>query len=235
MLMPAMPDRFMIAIPAKDAEKTVGKVVAQCKQLLPDVVVVDDGSTDRTGEVARANGATVLVHEVNRKKGAALKTAFSHALQNSYTAVITLDADGQHLPTEIPKLIRAREDTQGDLIIGSRAHLFENMLPRRRRANRFSAWAVGFAAGADVDDAQSGFRIYSDRLIGTIRAGSDGFDFENEIIVRAGRAGFKIVMVPVDLGFVDGIPTSHYKPVKDTAKIFWTVTRTAVGLLFSRS
>lgn len=229
-----MPDKFMIAIPAKNAQNTVGKVASDCRKILPDVVVVDDGSTDRTGDAARAAGATVLRHEVNRRKGAALKTAFGHALQHGYTAVITLDADGQHLPSEIPKLMEARERTGADLIIGSRAHLFEGMLGRRRRANRFSAWAVGVAAGAKVDDAQSGFRIYSERLLRTVQGKSDGFDFENEIIVRAGRAGLKILMVPVDLGFVDGIPTSHYKPVKDTLRIFWTVTRTAFGVMFSR-
>lgn len=229
-----MSDLFLVAIPAKDAEKTVGRVVSECRRILPDVLVVDDGSTDRTGEVAREQGATVLRHEVNRRKGAALKTAFAYALEKGYTAVITLDADGQHLPGEIPKLMKARERTEADLVIGSRAHLFEGMVARRRRANRFSANAVSFAAGARVDDPQSGFRIYGDRLLRTIRAGSDGFDFENEIIVRAGRGKFKIVTVPIELGFVDGVPTSHYKPVKDTARIFWTVTRTAVGLLFER-
>jgi glycosyltransferase involved in cell wall biosynthesis len=225
----------MIAIPAKDAEKTIGSVVAACRKIVPDVVVVDDGSRDRTGEVARAAGAYVITHPTNRRKGAALKTAFTHAITNGYTAVITLDADGQHLPADIPKLIEGFERSGGDLIIGSRAHLMPQMIARRRRANRFSAWAVGFAAGAPVDDAQSGFRIYSERLLRTVNATSDGFDFENEIIVRAGRAGLKIVMVPIDLGFVDGVPTSHYKPVKDTARIFWTVTRTAFGLLLRRS
>ena len=93
---------------------------------------------------------------------------------------------------------------------------------------------AGTHAGARVDDAQSGFRIYGQRLLRTIHAASDGFDFENEVIVRAGRAGLLIVMVPVDLGFIDGLSTSHYKPLKDTIRIFWTVSRTAVGLLFER-
>jgi glycosyltransferase involved in cell wall biosynthesis len=229
-----MADRFLIAIPAKNAEQTVGKVVSDCRRILPQIVVVDDGSSDRTGEVARSAGAHVIRHPVNRRKGAALKTAFAYALEQGYTAVITLDADGQHLPAEIPKLMEARERTGADLLIGSRAHLFAEMLPRRRRANRFSARAVGFAAGAPVDDAQSGFRIYSERLLKTIKGRSDGFDYENEIIVRAGRAGLKIVMVPVNLGFIDGVPTSHYQPVKDTLRIFWTVTKTAFSLLFGR-
>lgn len=229
-----MSERYIVAIPAKDAERTVGKVVAEARRIVPDVLVVDDGSSDRTGEVARAAGAHVIRHEVNRRKGAALKTAFRYALDCGYSAVITLDADGQHLPSEIPKLIKAHQQTGADLLIGSRAHLFQGMIPRRRRANQFSAWAVGFAAGARVDDAQSGFRIYGERLLRTIQAHSDGFDFENEVIVRAGRAGLRIVMVPVELGFVDGVATSHYKPLKDTFHIFWTVSRTAVGLLFER-
>lgn len=230
-----MADRYLIAIPAKNAEPTVGTVVSECRRILPEIVVVDDGSTDRTGEAARAAGAHVIRHQVNRRKGAALKTAFAYALEKGYSAVITLDADGQHLPAEIPNLMAARERTGADLVIGSRAHLFEGMLPRRRRANRFSARAVSFAAGAPVDDAQSGFRIYGGRLLTTIKGRSDGFDFENEILVRAGRAGLRIVMVPIELGFVDGVPTSHYKPIKDTLRIFWTVTKTAFSLLFRRS
>jgi glycosyltransferase involved in cell wall biosynthesis len=230
-----MTEKYLVAIPAKNAEKSIGNVVSEARRVVPNVLVVDDGSSDRTGEVARTAGATVVRHEVNRKKGAALKTAFDHALKNGYTAVITLDADGQHLPSDIPNLIAVYEQEQADLVIGSRAHLFEGMVPRRRRANRFSAWAVGFAAGAkSVDDAQSGFRVYSDDFIRQIHGKSDGFDYENEVIVRAGRAHLKIVMAPINLGFIDGVSTSHYKPVQDTLKIFWTVSRTAVGLLFEK-
>lgn len=214
--------KVVALIPALNAGRTLPAIVAEARRQLEPVVVIDDGSSDRTGDVARAAGAIVLRHEMNRGKGAALKTGFAWALQNGYEGVITLDADGQHLPSEIPKFLAAR----GDLIIGGRAHLFQHMLPRRRNANRFSAWCISKCAGVHVPDSQSGFRFYSANLIRAVQLRADGFDMESEVIVRAGRRGFRIVTIPIDLGFVDGISTSHYKPLKDTLRIAWTVTRT---------
>jgi glycosyltransferase involved in cell wall biosynthesis len=218
--------KTLAIIPALNAERTLPKVLDEARRQIEPVVVIDDGSSDRTGDVARAGGAVVLRHERNRGKGAALKTGFAWALQNGYDGVVTLDADGQHLPSEIPKFLREREIGGADLIIGGRAHLFQHMLPRRRNANRFSAWCISKCAGVPIPDSQSGFRYYSADLIRAMKLRADGFDMESEVIVRAGRRHFRIVTIPIELGFVDGIATSHYKPLKDTLRIAWTVTRT---------
>ena len=220
-----MSERTLVVIPALNAERTVADVIRGCREVADEILVIDDGCSDRTAGVARDAGAVVVSHDVNRGKGAALKTGFSYALQRGYGAVITLDADGQHLPREIPKFLAARAETSGDLIIGGRSHLFHQMLPRRRMANRFSAWSIGGLSGTGVTDSQSGFRLYSSNLLLKARLRTDGFDLESEVIVRAGRDGFKVVTIPIDLGFVDGLSTSHYKPVADTLRIFWTVTR----------
>jgi glycosyltransferase involved in cell wall biosynthesis len=218
--------KYAVIIPALNAEQTLAKVVVDARNELEPVLVIDDGSSDRTSEVARAAGATVLRHEVNRGKGAALKTGFAWALERGVEGVITLDADGQHLPREIHKFIDARETSRADLIIGGRAHLFGGMLPRRRNANRFSAWSISKAAGVRVTDSQSGFRFYSAELLRSLKLRTNGFDMESEVIVRAGRTGLRILTIDIDLGFVNGISTSHYKPLKDTLRIAWTVTRT---------
>ena len=223
-----MAERIVVVIPAYNAAQTVGAVVRASKDHIGQVVVIDDGSRDETASVAAAAGATVLRHELNRGKGAALKTAFAHALERGYDAVITIDADGQHLPHEIPKFIRCRAETGADLIIGGRAHLFEEMIPRRRMANRFSAWTIRWASKTDITDAQSGYRLYSAALLRGVRLRTDGYDLESEVIVRAGRAGFRVVTTPIDLGYVDGVATSHYKPLKDTLRIAWTVFRARV-------
>lgn len=212
-------------IPALNAERTLPRVVEEARKQIEPVVVIDDGSSDRTGDVARAAGAMVLRHDVNRGKGAALKTGFAWALENGYDGVITLDADGQHLPSEIPKFVRERETGGADLIIGGRSHLFGEMIPRRRNANRFSAWCIAKSSGVPITDSQSGFRFYSEKLLRGLALRTDGFDLESEVIVRAGRRGFRIVTIPIELGFVDGESTSHYKPLKDTLRIAWTVTR----------
>lgn len=223
-----MSERVAVIIPALNAEPTLGPVVREARTHLDSVVVVDDGSSDATGAVARNAGAVVLRHEVNRGKGAALKTGFAWAKANGFDGVITIDADGQHLPSEIPKFFRIRADTKADLIIGGRAHLFHGMLPRRRMANRFSAWGIALASRTAVSDSQSGFRYYAMPMLDAVPLRTDGFDMESEVIIRAGRRGFRIVTIPIDLGFVDGISTSHYRPVKDTVRIFLTVVRTLV-------
>jgi glycosyltransferase involved in cell wall biosynthesis len=209
-------------IPAYDAVSTLAPVIEEARLSFP-VVVVDDGSVDGTGELAARLGATVLRHPQNRGKGAALKTGFAWAMENGLEGVVTLDADGQHLASEIPRFLEARRETGADLIIGSRRHLFGGMLPRRRLANTFSAWAITWASGVRVDDSQSGFRFYSTRLMREVALRSTGFDLESEVIVAAARRGLKIVTIPIDLGFVDGLSTSHYRPLADSIRIAWTV------------
>jgi glycosyltransferase involved in cell wall biosynthesis len=223
-----MTERICIAIPALNAARHVGPVIEEARRLNRDVVLVDDGSSDDTARVAESAGAKVLRHAVNRGKGAALKTAFTWALQQGFDSVITLDADGQHLAAEIPKFVEARASSGADLIIGGRAHLFGQMLPRRRFANRFSARMIALVSGSVVTDSQSGYRLYSRNLLEKLTLRADGFDMESEVIVRAGRAGLRVVTIPIELGFVDGVATSHYKPIKDSLRIAWTVLKTRV-------
>lgn len=221
-----MTERVAVIIPALNAERSIDPVIRAALEQLPTVAVIDDGSTDNTGQVAKESGAIVLRHEVNRGKGAALKTGFAWALENGFDGVITLDADGQHLPREIPKFIEARDKTGADLIIGGRAHLFDQMLPRRRMANQFSAWVIGSVSRTGVTDSQSGFRFYSARLLKMLPLRSEGFALESEVIVRAGWAGMRVINIPIELGFVDGLSTSHYRPVMDTIRIAVVVFRT---------
>ena len=217
--------RVLVIIPALNAEPSIGRVIAECRAVCEQVVVVDDGSTDGTARVAREAGADVVSHPKNRGKGAALKTAFAYALDHGFDAVVTLDADGQHLPKEIPKFVAAREQTGAHLVIGGRAHLFQEMLPRRRFANRMSSWFIARVSKTGVTDSQSGFRLYSAELLRSVHLHSDGFDLESEVIVRAGCNHFKVITIPIDLGFVDGLSTSHYKPLQDSLRIAWTVFR----------
>ena len=226
--------RVAVLIPALNAANTLEPVVRGALEQIETVVVIDDGSADGTADVAARAGATVLKHEVNRGKGGALKTGFAWACQHGFDGVITLDADGQHLPSEIPKFLDCHGKTGGDLIIGGRAHLFGQMLPRRRMANRFSAWSIAFASGTNITDSQSGYRYYSTRLLRGLKLRSNGFAMESEVIVRAGRGGFKVLTTPIDLGFVDGQSTSHYKPLKDTVRIFGVVFVTLFECLLRR-
>lgn len=215
-------------IPAYNAVRWIGGIVSESRRHLADVFVVDDGSVDGTGEVAAAAGAVLLRHEVNRGKGAALKTGFARILADGFDAVITLDADGQHLPAEIPRFAAEAEKHDAALVIGSRRHLFPGMVKRRRLANSFSAWTISAASRVSIPDSQSGFRLYTAELLRRLRIDANGFDAESEVIVRAGRMGFRIVSIPIELGFVDGVATSHYRPLADTIRIAFRVVRTVL-------
>jgi glycosyltransferase involved in cell wall biosynthesis len=211
------------AIPAYQAAPSIGAVVRGTLRTLPEVLVVDDGSTDATAAEARRAGARVLSFPANRGKGAALAAAFRDLFGRGCEGVITLDADGQHLPEEIPKLLAAA--AEADLVLGIRDHLFCDMSPLRRASNRLSSQAISFAAGQCFTDIQTGFRFYSRRLVEAVGFPEARFEAESAVVVRAARRGFRVVTVPVRLGFADGRTTSHYRPLLDSLRIAGAVTR----------
>lgn len=213
-----------IAIPAFQAEPSIGDIVRRSLEELPDVLVIDDGSSDDTAGEARRAGAEVISVPVNRGKGDALEVAFKELFGRGFSAVITLDADGQHLPEEIPVLIEA---TRGgaDLVMGTREHLFAEMSRLRRFSNRLSSRAISLVAGQALDDVQTGFRYYTKPLIDRIGFPEARFEAESAVVVRAVRHGFRVATVPVRLGFADGRLTSHYRPMIDSLRIATAVTR----------
>ena len=212
-----------ITIPAYQAAPSIGDVVRSSLAVLPQVLVIDDGSDDGTAEEARRAGAEVLSQPVNRGKGDALERAFAELFGRGHSAVITLDADGQHLPEEVPKLL-ARANGGADLVLGTREHHFARMSRVRRLSNRLSSRAISLVAGWPLDDVQTGFRLYSRRLIETVGFPESRFEAESAVVVRAARGKFRIATVPVRLGFADGRTTSHFRPVIDSLRIAAAVT-----------
>ena len=205
------------AIPAYQAAPSVGAVVRGTLAQIRETLVIDDGSTDATAEQARAAGARVISFATNRGKGCALRAAFDDLFGRGAAGVVTLDADGQHLPEEIPRLLAAASGA--DLVLGVRDHLFAQMSRVRRTSNALSSRAISFAAGLELGDVQTGFRYYSRRLYETVGFPESRFEAESAVVVRAGRRGLKVVAVPVRLGFADGRLTSHYRPLLDSLRI----------------
>lgn len=219
-----------IAIPAYQAAPSIGDVVRRALGELDDVLVVDDGSTDATLAEAQAAGARTLRHPSNAGKGTALRSAFDDLFGRGVRAVVTIDADGQHLPEEVPRLL-ATWRQGADMVIGSREHLFEAMSPVRRKSNRWSSYLISVAAGQPLADVQCGFRLYTGDLIRSTGFPESRFEAESAVVVRAIRKGFRIDTVPVELGFADGRVTSHYRPVVDSLRIFHAVCRARLGRL----
>lgn len=216
--------RAAIAIPAYDAGRTVGAIVRRALATGLPVLVIDDGSSDRTAKEAAAAGARVLSHAANLGKGRALRTAFEALFAEGCDAVVTLDADGQHPPEEIPRLLEPLA-RGADLVLGTRRHLFAGMTRLRRASNSISSGLISLVAGEDLEDAQTGFRVYTRRVIETTGFPEPRFEAESAVLVRAARRGFRIARVPIRLDVVDGTSTSHYRPLIDSFRIAGAVTR----------
>jgi glycosyltransferase involved in cell wall biosynthesis len=214
--------KSVVVIPAYDEARTIRELVQRVLACCPEVVVVDDGSRDGTGEAVAGLGATLLRHEINRGKAAALATGFEWALARGAEAVVTLDGDGQHRPEDIPRLLAAAETYPGRLVIGAR--LFgRQAYPRARNfANAFADFWVAWAAGHPLADSQSGQRVYPARLlraVADLHERSRGFTFESEVVIRAALHGFTTVAVPIGaIHHVNG-RRSHFRPLRDTARI----------------
>ncbi len=195
-------------IPAHDEASRIGPVVARSATHLP-VLVVDDGSSDRTADVARSCGAEVIVQRPNQGKGAALRAGFRAAIERGAGAVVTLDADGQHDPDEIPRFLEALGRRPLDLIVGERD--FRRMPVVRRVSNTLGGAAFSWAVGTRVPDNQSGYRLVSRRLMEALEDSAEpGFEFEVEMLTTCIRRGWPIGWVPIRTIYA-GEP-SHIRP-----------------------
>jgi glycosyltransferase involved in cell wall biosynthesis len=215
--------KVIAVIPARDAAATVGEVVRGLRRVLPtaEVVVVDDGSTDATGERAKDAGAIVVRHAENLGKGAALESGFGEALRRGADAVIAMDADGQHDPTYAPRLLEALE--RADLVVGSRERDRTGMPWLRRATNDVTTWFVSFLARRRIPDSQSGYRAIRASVIRAIRPQSRRFEYESEFLIATARAGFTIGEAPVPTLY--NAPGSHIHPLRDTLRFIRLVIR----------
>lgn len=213
---------ILALIPAYNEETHVAQVVRKSKQYLP-VLVVDDGSTDHTAARAEEAGAIVLRQTPNQGKGAALRAGFQYALDQAYDAVITLDADEQHDPDEIPLFLDAYAERGSDLIIGARR--FRYMPIVRRTSNSIGTLLFSWAIGEHMPDNQSGYRLVSRRLMeATTESREMGFHFEVEQIVTCVINGFRLDWVPIRTIYAG--ETSHVRPLEHVPNFFRLVWQT---------
>ena len=215
-------ERITALIPAYQEGPRIAAVVEAVARHLP-VVVVDDGSTDDTAERAGSAGATVLRQVPNAGKGAALRSGFRDALAAGSIAVVTLDADGQHDPAEIPAFLAVFGERRPGLIVGRRD--FSEMPPARRASNVLGGVALSVALGRDVPDNQSGYRLIGRELMQAMLPSDElGFEFEVEMIARCIALGLPIDWVPIRTIYA-GEP-SHIQPWRHFRE-FLRVTRKA--------
>ncbi len=206
--------RVAVVIPAFQATATIGDVVTRTRATLPDaqVIVVDDGSTDGTGEEGRGKGASVLTHPRNRGKGVALRTGIARACADDADLIVTLDADGQHPSEEIPRLLAPLAEGRADLVLGARRR--DGVMPLSRRfTNWLSATLASRIAGQRLHDAQTGFRAFTRAVVERIQPAGDRYEYEANFLLDALRAGYRVASVEVPTIYG---PRSHFRSWTDT-------------------
>jgi glycosyltransferase involved in cell wall biosynthesis len=222
--------RTCALIPAFNEAPYIAKVVEGARQYVEEVVVIDDGSTDGTAELARAAGATCLQLPRNCGKASALRAGIDFAREHNFPYLITLDGDGQHLPEDIPVMLRVAEETGADLVIGTRC--FDRALMPRSRyfSNIVGSRLASALVGCKIRDSQSGFRLFRlDKLAGA-KLRSRFYELEMEILIKMARSGCTIAHAPVRMIYDDGQARSKMKPVRDTVRVcLWSLAFRFLG------
>lgn len=216
--------KLVCVSPAFNEERTVASVVEKASRYVDEVIVVDDGSTDNTRKKALEAGAIVISHPRNLGKGAALKTGFKIALERGADVIISIDADGQHDPDEIPRLISAMERGNFDIVIGSRFLGDISSMPTPRIfSNTITSSFLRLFFGIPVTDSQSGFRAFKRKVIESVSFSDPRFAAETEILINAKQKGFKIGEVKIKT--IYGEEKSKMRIVEDTLRWIKLVTK----------
>jgi len=212
---------ILVCIPAYNEAKMIGSIVSMAKTYATEVIVCDDGSIDSTAEVAKSSGATVVRHDKNKGYGAAIKALFDVAREKNADVMVTLDSDGQHMPEQIPYLLKPILRDGYDIVLGSRFlddHDREKV-PRYRSIGIKTITRLAHVASYDnITDAQSGFRAYSKRAISNMKLYEEGMSVSTEILQRAKEKNLRIKEVPVTVRY-DVEDASTHNPALHGIKV----------------
>jgi len=196
----------MAGIPCHNTQSSIGNVVSTARKYVDQVIVVDDGSYDGTAEVAKAAGALVVSHGVNRGYGEAVRACFETAKTNGADILVTIDGDGQHNPEEIPLLLAPILNREADVVVGSRFLTNKTNMPRYRKFGiNVITFLFNLGSKTKVSDAQSGFRAYSKEIIETCLLSEEGMSVSIEILEQARRKGAIIKEVPISCAYSPSI------------------------------
>lgn len=221
--------RPFVVIPCLNEEQAIGELLKGVLHHCADVVVIDDGSTDRTADIVAALPVTLIRHDARRGKGEALRAGFRKALELGASGVLTMDGDGQHDPADLPRILAAARQFPDALVIGARMLGRECQPKARRRANDFADWGIGWGCGRPVADTQSGQRWYPRAAVALVDLPAQDFVFEAAILIAASRdLDMPIVSIPIACRYDSGARHSHFRPVRDVLRItLYTIGRIA--------
>ncbi|GAA0682965.1 glycosyltransferase involved in cell wall biosynthesis [Dyella sp. SG562] len=211
---------WCVLIPCLNEEAAIESVVGAAIALGAPVIVVDDGSDDRTPDIVARLPVTLLRHERRRGKGEALRTGFREALRQGFDAVVTMDGDGQHLASDVPRIVAAAQRYPHHIVIGARL-LDKAQQPKARRiANAIADWGISWACAQPVADTQSGQRWYPRAALDLVELPAENFVFEAAILIAASREkGLGMASVPIASRYQGEFRLSHFNPVRDVVRI----------------
>lgn len=193
---------LIVLLPAYNEERFIGSLVLQLREIADYVIVIDDGSTDRTAAIARAAGAIVENHERNMGKGMALNTGFRKALNLGADIVVMIDADGQHNPEELDCVIAPLKAGEADIVVGSRYLTQASEIPKHRIwGHKMFNFLTRQASGVPVTDSQSGYRAFSAKAVKALSFYSDGFSVESEMQFISNEKNLRLVEVPITISY----------------------------------
>jgi len=219
----------LLLIPALNEEFSIGQVVRGAKTRIPDILVVDDGSSDATQTAAASAGAIVLRLETNMGKGEALKVGFRYALAHNCDWVVTMDGDGQHDPQDLDNFLPLLG--RYDLLLGNRMEDEARVPLLRRAANLCSSRIVSVLCGQRIFDSQTGFRSYKAAVLRQVSLNGSHYDLETEVIIKAARQGFRIGHCRIKT--IYGREVSRFKNVRDSLRFLRVAVKSLLALVSS--
>lgn len=216
-------EKIVAIIPAFNEEVALGSVILLTSKYVDRIIVIDDGSIDRTGEIAELADVKLIKHHKNLGKGEALKNGFSEVAEGEI--VVTIDADGQHNPEDIPRLVKPIINGEADIVNGSRyLHGTDKNTPKYRRVGqKILDKATNFASGLDLTDSQSGFRAFSYRSISSFKFSEAGFGVESQMLADASEDSLKILEVEIEVKYDVGESTKN--PISHGFKVLFDIIR----------
>ena len=213
-----------VLIPAYNESKTIGELIKSVETYVSDILVINDGSNDETEKVSKAAGASVISFKENVGKGKALRTGFDYALKNKYDAVITMDADGQHMPRDIVNILDVAASPEIGIVVGNRMGNPETMPPIRFATNLFMSLIISAVCRQNIPDTQCGFRLIKCDVLRSINLVSANYEIESEILIKGSKKGFRIKSTPIKSVY-EG-QRSSINPIVDTWRFFAMLFKT---------
>jgi len=214
--------KVFIIIPGYNEEKRVGNVIKTIRHLgFKNIIFVDDGSSDKSSQIAKSAGADVLCHIINLGKGAAVKTGCDYALKQGANIIVLMDSDGQHRPEDIRRFLKKLEEEKSDIVFGYRI-IDKNMPFVMKFGNWFISTATKIIQGIDIRDTQSGFRCMKSGTYRKIRWESTDYSMESEMIANVGKHKLKYSEIPINTIYLDNFKGTT---IFDGIRIFINIIR----------